>query len=433
VTAHLLLIDASAIAYRAFHAANPVYRSSDGQPVGAVLKFMEISWRLLGAAEADKPTHGAAVFDCPGKTFRHRLDPQYKANRDPARKVELGDQFPFMRHAAETLGLHPVERKGFEADDVIATLAVRAKRLGMRVTIVSSDKDFGQLVEDGKIEIVDPLARRRMREADIRRKMGVPPHRVADLQALWGDAVDNIPGVPGVGKEKGAQLIRAFGDLEGVLARADECGWPQVRAQLKRHADRARLNMKLTTLRRDVILSVDPGDLGLAPVMKAHLVEILKALEASHYMEAIFALDPQMTRLVPHAKDPEEWWREELAAKGQPVPETPQAGCYERKLVHGAPFVPARIWRIEEVDDDGRLTGMDILRCDLGGKPKDPFAEWTRLAMRPISREDYDHAVADVAHLRKWQPDHPKANPTQKPDLSAQPVSRNPNPVRKRS
>lgn len=431
---HLLLVDASGFAYRAFHSANPLYRE-DGQPIGAVLAFMGMVWRMLGAAEADKPTHGAAVFDFPGKNFRHELFPAYKANRAPARSLELKDQFPFMRHAAETLGLHVVEAKGFEADDVLATLAVRATKAGMRTTIVSSDKDMGQLVIDGKVEIMDPLQKRRMLEADIVQKMGVPPPLVPHLQALWGDAVDGIPGVDGIGRQRAAALVRRFGDVESVLAHVEDIRWPQIKRLLKdrKVAAQIRLNLQLTTLRQNVRLRVTPAELTLEPIMRTHLVEILRVLEASHHMEAIFALDPQMTRVVPHVGDSECWWREEMVARGQAVPELPQAGYYQRKMVKGGPFVPARIWR--EVETDGippRPTGMDILRCEVGEKARDPFAEWVRLSMSPIARTEFDFLKAKSAHAKKWDPTAPAANPSKPIDITQHPVSRNPRPLRKK-
>jgi len=428
-TPHLLLLDASGFAYRAFHATNPVYRAKDGEPIGAVLGFMGMSWRLLGAAEADKPTHGAAVFDAPGKNFRHTLAPDYKANRPVARNVELSGQLQYMRHAAETLGLHPVEATGFEADDVIATLATQAKAAGMRTTIVSSDKDFGQLVEDGWIEIFDPLQKRRMLAADIEAKMGVPPAMVPHVQALWGDTVDNIIGVDGVGRDKAARLVRRWGGVEAVLASAKEVRWIPVRDQLlkKPVAERVRLNLKLTTLRRNVKLAAAPTDLVLEPIMRSHLTEIMRALGAPHYMEAIFALDPQMARVVEHVADSEGWWREELAHPGQALPEMPQSGYFQRKLVRGGPFVPARIWREPHIDaETGQPSGMDVLRCEVGGKVRDPFAEWTRLSMTPIKKSDFEFGKADAAHAKKWRPDSPAANPGKPIDLLSQPKPTNP-------
>jgi 5'-3' exonuclease len=425
---HLLLMDASGFAHRAYHALAPVYREQEGEPIGAVLGFLEIGWRMLGAAAADQPTHAAAVFDFPGPTFRHKLSPTYKANRPPARRAELAKQLPIMHSAAEVLGMTALQKEGFEADDIIATLAVRARKAGMRVTIVSSDKDFGQLVVDGAIEIVDPLQKRRMGEADIVKKMGVIPKLVPAVQAIWGDAVDNIIGVPGAGMERASALVRRFGSLEAVLANAKDCRWPAVRHHLVKPEvqERVRLNLKLATLRRNVALDVAPEALVMAPVMKAHLQAILKALGASHHMEALFRLDPKMVRIVPHVAQPWAWWEEELKIPGQRLTEDPQAGFFETTLVKGGPRVQARIWREAELDADGEPTGMDVLRCEIAGKPRDPFAEWVRLSMKPIKRSEYRYQEAMVAYDRTYRPDSPRANPARPIDLLKQPAPRNP-------
>lgn len=431
---HLLLIDASGIAHRSYW-VDPGFRDSDGQPIGAILGFMKITWHLLGAAAADQPTHGAAVFDTPGKNFRHRLSPIYKANR-PNRNEELGKQLMVMRHAAEALGLHSIEAPDVEADDTIATLAVRARAAGMRVTIVSSDKDMTQLVVDGEIEIYDPLQRRRLKTAEVIAKMGVPPAQIRHVQALAGDSVDNIIGVDGIGLERAAALIRRFGTVEKVLANAGECRWPGPRRQLEKPevAARVRLNLKLTTLKRTVKLDAEPGDLVRAPIMKSHLEAMLKALDASHHMEAIFALDPQAARLVPHEPKPWAWW--EKAVKGladrEALPIHPQAGFFQRVLVKGGPPMGASIWREEELDAEGKPTGMDVVRCQVAGKARDPFAEWVRLSMTPIKRSKFKYQEAAAAYDRAFRPGSPRANPTKPIKLSEQPVSRNPRPIKRK-
>ena len=423
---HLILIDSSGFAHRAFRSQQaPRYRESDGFPTGTVLRFTSMLWRLLGAAEADRPSHGAAVFDPPGKTFRHRMLSTYKANRGP-RHEELDVQLPVLRHAAETLGLTPIEKPGWEADDVLATLATRAKREGIRTTIISGDKDLLQMVEDDVIEIVDPMAGKRMRRADVIAKFGVPPELICDFQGLRGDDVDNIPGVPGCGDERAAALIRRFGDLESVLENADKCRWPQVRAQLKRHADDARLSKRLATLRRTVPLDVNLDALTLAPPMVSHLKELLRWLEAPGQFDALFNLDPQLARPVDALTDPGEWWREELIAAGQPVPDLPQCGYYQRRLDRGAPFVPARIWRELELGWDGEPTGREVLLCEVDGRRRDPVSEWSRLSMNPIKKAAYDFETADIAHARRYRPGDPKATPERRIDILAAPAPHNP-------
>lgn len=419
---HLILVDASAFAYRAYHSTAPGYREEDGEPIGAVLGFMSLVWRLLGAAEADKPTHGAAIFDAPGKNFRHKLFPAYKANRPAARATELSKQLVIMRSAADVLGLMPLELKGFEADDLIATLAMRAARGGMRTTIVSSDKDFSQLVKDGEIEIVDPMSRGRILEADVLKKFGVVPALVPDVQALAGDAIDGIPGIPGIGLDKAGALIRRMGSLEALLKQPDACRWLQARAELKRGRNKARLYLKLTTLRRDVPLKVSFDSLLMKPVMRSHLEEIAKALGASARVDALFDLDPQTVRVVDTAEDPFEWWREELLARGQRLPDLPQCGFYKRKLVKGGTWIVGRIWREPETGADGKPTGKELLRCDVGGKVRDANAEWARLAMYPVPEAEYRYEIADSDHAKKYRPDDPKAAPHKAIDIRKMPA-----------
>lgn len=419
---HLLLIDASGFAHRAYHAGNPTFRS-DGLPTWAVLGFLGLMWRLLGAAQADQPTHAAAVFDAPRPTFRHKLFPAYKTNR-PARALELAAQLPWMRTAAQAMGIKPLDLAGFEADDLIATLASDAAARGIRCSIVSSDKDFCQLVRDGAVEIVDPIQRVRLREDDIRgRKFGVEPSQVPDYQALAGDAVDNIPGIEGVGAKSAAALIRQFDTVERVVEAA------QARSHLIPAGQRVRLRSaleelvlyrRLATLDRNVPLSVGWDDLVLQPILRASIDDILRRLEATARFEQIFAVEPKMQRTVAKldAEAALEWWHEECLVPGQPVPDEPQAGFYLGTLVRKGPLVPARIWREGEVDFVTETpTGNQILRCTVAGNPRDPVIEWQKLARRPIPQAEYEFQIADGAWAREFAPSDPKANPGQPIDL----------------
>ena len=428
---HLLLVDASGFAFRSYYTWPALRRSSDGEPTGAVLGFMAMIWRMLGEAMHDPPTLGAAVFDAPGKNFRHKLYPEYKANRDPARALELEKQLPIMRPVADVLGLHPVEADGFEADDVIATLAARARVDGIRVTIVSSDKDFGQLVEDGHIEIVDPMQKRRMLAADVVARFGVEPALVPHVQALAGDPVDGYPGIPGCGLKRAAGLIRRWGSLEAVLANAKSIPWQSVAYEIGRRPKEARVYFKLATLRQDVPLPVAVGELPLRPIRKGDLLSVLKAMEAGHHAEAVFGLDPQMARVVERVAGPFAWWEEELKRPGQPLPEIPQCGFYMRRLVKGGPMVPARIWREPELDVEGKETGRDVLRCEVGGKDRDPMAEWVRLSMHPVKKSKHSFEMADAAHARDYRPNDPKASPEKPIEIEKLPKPTNPRSRRK--
>lgn len=429
---HLLLLDASGFAYRAYHSgANPVYRQSDGQPIGAILGFMGMVWRLLGAAQADQPTHGAAVFDPPGKTFRHRLFPAYKADRPHARTLELLNQFQIMRHASEVLGLRAVEAEGFEADDVIATLADWAVAAGWRVTIVSSDKDMAQLVRDGAVEIVDPVTKKRILEADVRKRFGVPPKLVPEVQALCGDAVDGIPGVDGIGMKKAGALIRHFGSLkalmEAVSTRRHFDIEPAARVALRRAAEATSLYRRLATLRRTVPVKIELDALGLRPIEKSHVMALLKALEAEPRFEAMFESgQPKLQRFVEPVSDRDAyaWWREELRASGQVIPEEPQCGFYRRRMVRGGVFVPVRIWREADIDfDTGAATaGRQRLLCMVGSELRDPVAEWGYVATQPIKEAEYRFEVADGEWAKRFAPKDPKANPRKPVDLLAVPA-----------
>ena len=438
MTEHLLLVDCSAFAYRAYYSLPAMRRQSDGEPTGAVLGFMQLIWRMLGAAQVDKPDYIAAVFDAPGQNFRHKLFPAYKGNRDPARSIELEKQLPMMRPVAEVLGMTPVEIRGFEADDVIATLAARAMKAGIRSTIVSSDKDFGQLVVDDWIEIVDPMQRARdplksprRREADIIRRFKVKPEKVPDVQALAGDKVDGIDGVPDIGLVKAAELINRFGSVEGVLKHRKETKG-LTRVQLERHGDKARLFLKLTTLRRNVLIRTKFEDMRARPIIRSHLDQIVHALDPNANVSALFGLDLQDSRIVERIADPLGWWREELAHPGQALPAMAQCGFYRRRLVRHGPFVPARIWREPHIDPvTGIDSGFDVLRCEVGGRSKDAMAEFGWLSQQPIKESDFRFQIADFAHAKAYRPGDPKASPGEPIDLLKQPVPHNPKPKRR--
>ncbi len=243
---HLHLIDGSAFIFRAYHALPPLTRKSDGLPVGAVAGFCNLVWAEISGRGSDAPTHAAVIFDYSGKTFRNDLYDQYKANRPPAPE-DLIPQFPLTREATRAFNLSCEEMDGFEADDLIATLARQAREAGGRVTIVSSDKDLMQLVGGG-VEMFDPIKQKRIDRDGVIEKFGVPPERVVDVQSLAGDSVDNVPGAPGIGLKTAAQLIEEYGDLDTLLARAGEIKQPKRRETLTVNADQIRLSRQLVTL-----------------------------------------------------------------------------------------------------------------------------------------------------------------------------------------
>lgn len=440
--AHLILIDSSGFAYRAYHGGSkfPRYRS-DGMPTGTVIAFLEMIYRLQGEASADPASHIAAVFDVHGgRTFRNDLFREYKGNRTQ-RDPELTLQLPVMRDAARALGITPVEVPGFEADDVIATLAHRGVAAGLRVTIVSSDKDFAQLVQDGKKEIVDPLKGKRVLERHVVEKFGVPPRLVADLQALAGDTADNIPGADGIGIDTAGKLIRKIGNLDAVLAEAEKkVGYRMTAsAKLSINKDRERLKIfqRLTTLVLDVPLPVGLDDLVVVPMKIAHLKELLKALEADALFDRIFNRRPGELP-APVARLPagsELQWHAaavvEAAKKLKSpsyritlsMPDVPQVGWYKRRLVKMGPWVPARIWRERAIDfSTDRPGDKDELKCEVGGAIRNAFEQWGILLNNPVSKADFDFMMLHREWVQKYAPNEPEADEAKPIDWDKVPI-----------
>lgn len=275
---HLYLIDASAYVFRAFHALPPLTRASDGLPVGAVAGFCNMLFKLLEELKGgQRPTHFACIFDASEETFRNEIYPLYKANRsDPPE--ELVPQFPLVRRAAVAFAAHAIEQGGFEADDLIATYAKQAEAKGARVTIVSSDKDLMQLVSD-KVLMLDPMKNKLLGREDVIEKFGVGPEGVVDVQSLAGDSVDNVPGAPGIGIKTAAQLINEYGDLETLLARAEEIKQPKRRETLIGFAGQIRISKRLVQLEENVPVKVPLEDLAVQDPDPKELIGFLEEME----------------------------------------------------------------------------------------------------------------------------------------------------------
>ena len=268
---HVYLIDGSGFIFRAYHAMPPLTRP-DGTPVGAVLGFSNMLLKLRQETDAD---HLAVVFDVARKTFRNRIYPEYKAQR-PDPPEDLIPQFALVRDATDAFSICRIEQEDFEADDLIATYAREAVKEGAKVTIVSSDKDLMQLVND-KVELWDPIREKPIRAAEVKDKFGVGPDQVIDVQALCGDSVDNVPGVPGIGVKTAAELINQYGDLENLLKKAGEIKQPKRRQTLLDHADDARLSKKLVTLDDHVKLPLPLAELAVKPLDPVKVTEFLRA------------------------------------------------------------------------------------------------------------------------------------------------------------
>src|SRR5438552_2889330 len=275
---HVFLVDGSSYIFRAYHALPPLNRKSDGLQVNAVLGFCNMLWKLLRDMKPEeRPTHLAVVFDKSEKTFRTEMYSEYKANRTEP-PDDLRPQFPLIRAAVRAFELPCLEQIGFEADDLIATYVRQACEAGASATIVASDKDLMQLVNDCVV-MYDTMKDRRIGIPEVIEKFGVPPQKMIEVQALIGDSTDNVPGVPGIGVKTAAQLIGEYGDLETLLARAGEIKQEKRRQALIDNAERARLSKKLVTLDANVALEVPLAELAVHEPDYKQLVAFLKAME----------------------------------------------------------------------------------------------------------------------------------------------------------
>ncbi|MGB8932744.1 MAG: DNA polymerase I [Anaeromyxobacteraceae bacterium] len=300
----LTLIDGSGFIFRAYHAI-PHLSSSKGVPTNAVYGFTTM---LLKALREHAPTHVALVFDAGRRSFRNELYPEYKAQRPPP-PDDLIPQFPLVRDVARALNVPVLEEVGFEADDIIATLADRARAGGFDVVVVTGDKDFTQLVDD-RLALYDPMAEASgrggwLRAPEVIAKMGVPPGQVVEYQSILGDKVDNVPGIPGVGEKTAAALIQHFGTVEAMLARPDEIpiavsrGGEKLKEKIVASAERLRLNRKLVELRRDLDYPFVPDAYARRPIDAERARALFKELEFGRLLRDLQAAEGSLTAGAP--------------------------------------------------------------------------------------------------------------------------------------
>src|SRR5690349_9790023 len=272
---HLYLVDGSSYIFRAYHRLPPL-TNRHGQPAGAVYGYTTMLWKLAdGLSKAEGPTHMAVILDASESTHRNVMYEQYKAHRPPPPE-DLVPQFPLIRVATRAFSIPCIEENGLEADDIIACYVMAAKAAGWRVTIVSSDKDLMQLVEDGAVDMLDTMNDRRITEAEVVEKFGVGPDKVGEVLALMGDSVDNVPGVPGIGPKTATQLIQEYGSVEGVLGAVEEIKKPKLKQNLIDHAGNARLSRELVRLVCDAPLPEPLEDLILKGIPPEPLKEFLE-------------------------------------------------------------------------------------------------------------------------------------------------------------
>ena len=275
---HLHLIDGSAFIFRAYHALPPLTRKSDGLPVGAVAGFCNMLQRYVESNTGpEAPTHVAVIFDHSGKTFRNDMYDKYKANRPPTPE-DLIPQFPLTREATRAFNVACKEVEGFEADDIIATLACRARDAGGSCTIISSDKDMMQLIGGGVV-MLDAMKNKIIDREGVVEKFGVYPERVVDVQALAGDSVDNVPGAPGIGIKTAALLINEYGSLEELLDRASEIKQPKRRESLLDNRAQIEMSKRLVQLDCDMDLDFTIDSLEVQDPEPKDLLDFVSKME----------------------------------------------------------------------------------------------------------------------------------------------------------
>ena len=307
----LFLVDGNNLAYRAFFALPEELVTSEGFHTNALLGFTNMLFKLL----ADYRPKGVAVAWDTSPTHRKELAPEYKIERRPMPDL-LREQFPHFRPIVEAFGYRNLEFEGWEADDVIATLATRADEAGIKTTVVSTDRDAFQLVSDNVALMMTPRG-----VADVHvytperveARYGIPPERVPDFIGLKGDTSDNIPGVPGIGDKTAGQLLAQYGSLEDVIAHVDELSPARSKA-IREHADQSRASKELATMRRDLPLEFDPAGLVLEPPDRSQLKEIFRRFEFRNLLNRIDVIDEALPAAPMRLEGVEVPWREELTA-----------------------------------------------------------------------------------------------------------------------
>jgi len=269
----LYLVDGSSYIHRAYHAVRNL-SNSKGLPTNAIFGFSRMLLKLLGDK---KPCQLAVVLDAKGPTFRHALYDEYKATRPPAPE-DLVAQFPYIRSVVQGLGLAMIEKEGYEADDIIGTLARVGEEEGYKVVVVSGDKDFRQIISPS-VALWDTMKDRVTTYDSFMEEYGLEPEQMIDVMGLSGDSSDNIPGVPGVGEKTAIELVRQFGTLEKVLENAEHLRKAKLKESLAQAREDALLSKKLVTLDLHVPLKCHVEDLRIGPLNRKKLGEIFRELE----------------------------------------------------------------------------------------------------------------------------------------------------------
>lgn len=283
----VILVDAMSYIFRAYYGQDEVL-SPEGKPVGAAFGFLQFLLRLL---DREQPSHLAIVFDAGPRTFRNEIYEDYKANRSETPE-DLLPQFEYCEKIVSALGIPLFREEGFEADDVLATLAETSRKAGFAVTLVSGDKDLAQLVDEDTL-VLDPARNRKLNDRTVRRRFGIAPGYFTDWLALVGDSSDNLPGVPGIGPKGATALVDALGGLEQIYDSINEVeklpvrGATSLRRKLDDHREQAFLMRQLVTLRRDVPLTATPLDLEYRGALREDCDKVLQPLGLASSMRQI--------------------------------------------------------------------------------------------------------------------------------------------------
>ena len=359
---HLHLIDGSAFIFRAFHALPPLTRKSDGLPIGAVAGFCNMIFKMVeDNTGPDAPTHVAVVFDKGSHTFRNDMYDLYKANRE-AMPEDLRPQIPLTREATLAFNIACKELEGYEADDIIATLSCQARDAGGRVTIISSDKDLMQLVGDGVV-MYDAMKSKVIDRDGVFEKFGVFPEHVVDVQALAGDAVDNVPGAPGIGIKTAALLINEYGSLEELLDRAGEIKQPKRREVLTEKRAQIELSKKLVQLDCNTPLDFTLDDLEVRDPDPEALMTFLAEMEFRTLTKRVADKLGVETPAIPEKPA-------EAAAEAPAAPEAPDFDKARYDCVRDAATLETWVAQIRErgyVAVDTETTSLDEMKAELVG------------------------------------------------------------------
>ncbi|MFM5916397.1 MAG: DNA polymerase I [Novosphingobium sp.] len=375
---HLYLVDGSAYIFRAYHRLPPL-TDPQGTPVGAVYGYTTMLWKLADDLnKADGPTHLAVILDKSSKSFRNDLYDKYKANRPPPPE-DLVPQFPLIRDATRAFSLPLIEEENVEADDMIASYARAATLRGWDVTIVSSDKDLMQLVGKcseggGCIDMLDTMKNQRIDIPEVVEKFGVLPELVGDVLALMGDAVDNVPGIRGIGPKTATKLIQEHGSLEAALEAAPAMKPSKMQESLIEQAEMARLSRQLVALKEDCPLPIAIEDFKLGAIPPDPLAEFLTRHGFTSLLKRLGdgrGSPDRRTDLQP-AKAVTAGVKAGPGAGGsrQPLPELPPIDRSNYECVQTAASLQAwvdRAFAARLVAVDTETTALDAMRADLAG------------------------------------------------------------------